>query len=50
MLCLVLYHDKVFMMDPPSRFLDQKFAGKQTDIMKERLETKLNIPIFFHVL
>ena len=46
----VIYHDKVFMMDPPSRFLDQKFAGKQTDIMKQRLESKLNIPIFSCVL
>lgn len=42
----VIYHDKVFMMDPPSRFLDTPNAGKQTDIMSERLKTKLNIPIF----
>ena len=46
----VIYHDKVFMMDPPSRFLDQKFAGKQTNIMKQRLEAKLNIPIFSCIL
>lgn len=42
----VIYHDKVFMMDPPSRFLDTPNAGKQTDIMSERLKAKLNIPIF----
>ena len=46
----VIYHDKCFMMDPPSRFLDQKFAGKQTNIMKQRLEKKLNIPIISCVL
>jgi hypothetical protein len=27
----VIYHDKCFMMDPPSRFLDTPNAGKQTD-------------------
>ena len=37
----VIYHDKCFMMDPPSRFLDEIYAGEQTDIMKKRLETKL---------
>ena len=42
----VIYHDKVFMMDPPSRFLDTPNAGKQTDIMSERLKKKLDIPIF----
>ena len=41
-----IFHDKVFMMDPPSRFLDGKFAGKQTNAMKERLLKKLDIPIF----
>ena len=41
-----IFHDKVFMMDPPSRFLDGKFAGKQTNSMKERLLTKLEVPIF----
>jgi len=46
----VIYHDKCFMMDPPSRFLDEKVAGKQTNIMKERLEKKLNIPIFSCIL
>ena len=42
----VIYCDKVFMMDPPSRFLDEVYAGKQTDVMKKRLETKLDVPIF----
>ena len=32
----VIYHDKCFMMDPPSRFLDTPNAGKQT----------INVPIF----
>lgn len=42
----VIYHDKCFMMDPPSRFLDTPNAGKQTNIMAERLKAKLNVPIF----
>ena len=42
----VIYHDKCFMMDPPSRFLDTPNAGKQTTIMADRLRSKLNIPIF----
>ena len=42
----VIYHDKCFMMDPPSRFLDTPMAGRQTNIMAERLKTKTNIPIF----
>jgi len=42
----VIYHDKCFMMDPPSRFLDTPNAGKQTNIMSERLKQKINIPIF----
>ena len=42
----VIYHDKCFMMDPPSRFLDTPNAGQQTNIMAERLKSKLNIPIF----
>ena len=29
----VIYHDRVFMMDPPSRFLDTDDAGGQTDSM-----------------
>ena len=43
----VIYHDKCFMMDPPSRFLDTPNAGKQTNIMQERLREKKDIPIFF---
>ena len=42
----VIYHDKCFMMDPPSRFLDTPNAGKQTNIMADRLQVKLDIPIF----
>ena len=42
----VIFHDKMFMKDPPSRFLDTPNAGKQTDVMSERLTKKLNIPIF----
>ena len=42
----VIYHDKCFMMDPPSRFLDSPNAGKQTDIMTERLLSKRDIPIY----
>ena len=28
----VIFHDKVFMMDPPSRFLDDIVAGSQATI------------------
>ena len=42
----VIYHDKCFMMDPPSRFLDTPNAGNQTDIMQDRLTKKMNIPIY----
>ena len=42
----VIYHDKCFMMDPPSRFLDTPNAGKKTNIMADRLKQKINIPIF----
>lgn len=45
-----IFHDKVFMMDPPSRFLDGEFAGKQTNSMKDRLLKKLDIPIYSCVL
>ena len=37
----VIFHDRVFMMDPPSRFLDTQDAGGQTDCMKELLINKL---------
>ena len=42
----VIYHDKCFMMDPPSRFLDTPNAGKQTDIMQERLTKKMDTPVY----
>ena len=45
-----IFHNKVFMMDPPSRFLDGEFAGKQTNSMKDRLLKKLDIPIYSCVL
>tara|TARA_R100000742_G_C4273782_1_gene93473 strand:+ start:1081 stop:1812 length:732 start_codon:yes stop_codon:yes gene_type:complete len=34
----VIYHDRVFMMDPPSRFLDTEDAGGQTDSMAKLLK------------
>jgi len=42
----VIYHDKCFMLDPPSRFLDTPNAGTQTDIMQDRLKAKIDVPIF----
>lgn len=33
----VVYHDRVFMMDPASRFLDSEDAGTQTGIMRSVL-------------
>ena len=41
----VIFHDRVFMMDPPSRFLDTQDAGGQTDCMKELLLNH-NKPIY----
>jgi hypothetical protein len=35
----VIYHDRTFMMDPPSRFLDTDDAGGQTTGMKRMLTT-----------
>ena len=46
----VIFHDKCFMMDPPSRFLDTPNAGQQTNVMAERLKVKLDTPIFSCVL
>ena len=34
----VIYHDRVFMMDPPSRFLDTDDAGGQTNSMVKVLK------------
>ena len=33
----VIFHDRVFMMDPPSRFLDTDDAGGQTNSMSKLL-------------
>ncbi len=33
----VIFHDRVFMMDPASRFLDTNDAAGQTDCMREML-------------
>jgi hypothetical protein len=35
----VVFHDRVFMMDPASRFLDSEDAGTQTGIMRSVLQT-----------
>jgi hypothetical protein len=34
----IIYHDRVFMMDPASRFLDSDDAGSQTGIMSKVLK------------
>ena len=34
----VIYHDRVFMMDPASRFLDSDDAGTQTGLMRSVLD------------
>jgi len=34
----VVFHDRVFMMDPASRFLDSDDAGSQTGLMRSVLE------------
>ena len=34
----VIYHDRVFMMDPASRFLDTDDAGGQTEMMAKMLQ------------
>jgi len=41
----VIYHDRVFMMDPASRFLDSDDAGGQTDSMSKLL-TEHQGPIY----
>lgn len=35
----IIYHDRVFMMDPASRFLDSEDSGTQTGIMSKVLKT-----------
>ena len=37
--------DRLFMMDPASRFFDTEDAGKQTEIMREILP-ELKIPVY----
>ncbi len=41
----VIYHDRVFMMDPASRFLDGEDAGKQTKVMRKILPN-IKVPIY----
>ena len=41
----VIFHDRVFMMDPASRFLDTDDAGGQTDSMSKLL-TEHEGPIY----
>tara|TARA_B100001939_G_scaffold344126_1_gene357987 strand:+ start:546 stop:1283 length:738 start_codon:yes stop_codon:yes gene_type:complete len=41
----VIFHDRVFMMDPPSRFLESDDAGGQTDTMRKLL-TNHDKPIY----
>lgn len=42
-----VYHtDRMFMMDPPSRFLDTENAGTQTDVVSEVITKKQNFPIY----
>lgn len=41
----VIYHDRVFMMDPPARFLDTDNAGGQTEGMRKLL-LEHNKPIY----
>ena len=44
-MCAVIKADRVFMMDPASRFFDTEDAGPQTEIMREILP-KLKCPIY----
>tara|TARA_Y100001972_G_scaffold111819_1_gene144988 strand:- start:1327 stop:2058 length:732 start_codon:yes stop_codon:yes gene_type:complete len=41
----VIFHDRVFMLDPASRFLDSDAAGSQTPAMREVLKTHMG-PIY----
>jgi|TARA_R100000656_G_scaffold64997_1_gene49662 hypothetical protein len=45
----VIYHDRVFMLDPPSRFLDTEDAGSMTPGMRKWLPTHSG-PIYTCVL
>ena len=42
----IIFHDRVFMMDPASRFLDTDDAGSQTGIMKSILLGEYEGPIY----
>ena len=42
----IIFHDRVFMMDPASRFLDTDDAGSQTGIMKSILLGEHEVPIY----
>ena len=44
-MCAVVQPDRVFMMDPASRFLDTEDAGGQTKVMRKVLPT-LQCPIY----
>ena len=39
----VIFHDRVFMMDPASRFLDSNDAGGQTESMQKLLAEHENL-------
>ena len=43
--CGVFNCSRVFMMDPPSRFLDSDDAGKQTQVMR-RVLPDLSVPVY----
>ena len=36
----VIFHDRIFMLDPASRFFDSDDAGGQTESMKKILKTQ----------
>ena len=42
----ILPCDRMFMMDPPSRFLDETVAGNQTSIVAKTITTEQNFPIY----
>ena len=44
-MCAVVKTDRVFMMDPVSRFLDTNDAGPQTEVMRKILPT-LECPVY----
>ena len=44
-MCAVIKCDRVFMMDPASRFFDTFDAGPQTQVMRRTLP-KLEIPVY----